>query len=71
MSRVAKTPSERAERRYRAPALDKGLEILEYLSGQRMPLTQLEIADGLQRSSGEIYRMLLCLEERGYLAREA
>ena len=71
MSRVEKNPPERTERRYRAPALDKGLEILEYLSGQRMPLTQLEIAEGLRRSSGEIYRMLLCLEERGYLAREA
>jgi len=71
MSRIEKNRSERAEQRYRAPALDKGLEILEYLSGQRMPLTQLEIAEGLRRSSGEIYRMLLCLEERGYLAREA
>src|ERR1017187_6650898 len=71
MSRVRENPPERAQRRYRAPALDKGLEILEYLAGQRMPLTQLEMADGLGRSSGEIYRMLLCLEERGYLAREA
>src|ERR1035441_3836471 len=71
MSREEKSPREGAERRYRAPALDKGLEILEYLAGQRMPLTQLEIAEGLRRSSGEIYRMLLCLEERGYLAREA
>jgi len=71
MSRVERNPPKRAERRYRAPALDKGLEILEYLAGQRAPLTQLEIAEGLRRSSGEIYRMLLCLEERGYLAREA
>lgn len=70
MSSVDKKTSERAERRYRAPALDKGLEILEYLAGQPMPQTQLEIAEGLKRSSGEIYRMLLCLEERGYLARE-
>lgn len=71
MSIVEKSASESAPKRYRAPALDKGLEILEYLAGQRMPLTQLEMADGLGRSSGEIYRMLLCLEERGYLAREA
>lgn len=70
MSRVDKNPPERTEQRYRAPALDKGLEILEYLAGQPTPLTQLEIAEGLKRSSGEIYRMLLCLEERGYLARE-
>lgn len=60
-----------SERRYRAPALDKGLDILEYLAGERVPLTQLEVAAGLGRTSGEIYRMLMCLEERGFVIREA
>jgi DNA-binding IclR family transcriptional regulator len=59
------------QRRYRAPALDKGLDILECLAAQRLPLTQLEIAERLGRSSGEIYRMLMCLDERGYVIREA
>lgn len=58
------------QRRYSAPALDKGLDILEYLADQRIPLTQLEVAQGLGRTSGEIYRMLMCLEERGYVIRE-
>jgi DNA-binding IclR family transcriptional regulator len=57
-------------RRYGAPALDKGLDILEYLSSEMAPLGQLEIARALERTPGEIYRMLMCLEERGYVMRE-
>jgi DNA-binding IclR family transcriptional regulator len=53
---------------YLAPALGKGLDILELLSGSETPLTQKEIAKRLGRSVGEIYRMMACLVERGYLA---
>ena len=55
--------------KYNAPALDKGLDIIEFLSKEGVPLTQLEIAQGIQRTPSEIYRMLVCLEERGYLIR--
>lgn len=55
--------------KYNAPALDKGLDILEFLSKEGVPLTQLEIAQGINRTPSEIYRMLVCLEERGYLNR--
>lgn len=55
---------------YSAPALEKGLDILEYLAGQREARTQLEIAQALDRSPNEIYRMLMCLLERGYILRE-
>ncbi len=55
--------------KYSAPALDKGLDILEYLATQGIPLTQLEIAQGINRTSSEIYRMLMRLEERGYIIR--
>ena len=57
-------------RRYGAPALDKGLDILEHLSSEMAPLSQLEIARALGRTPSEIYRMLMCLEERGYVMRE-
>lgn len=53
--------------KYLAPALDKGLDILEYLSMTAIPQTQMEIANGLDKSPNEIYRMLVCLEQRGYL----
>jgi DNA-binding IclR family transcriptional regulator len=56
--------------KYQAPALEKGLDILEYLSWRARPLSQAEIATGIKKSPNEIYRMLVCLEERGYLMRE-
>jgi DNA-binding IclR family transcriptional regulator len=56
--------------KYQAPALEKGLDILEYLSCRARPLSQAEIANGIKKSPNEIYRMLVCLEERGYLMRE-
>ncbi|MGB5435329.1 MAG: IclR family transcriptional regulator [Maribacter sp.] len=55
--------------KYNAPALDKGLDILEHLSEVGVPLSQAEIAQGINRTPSEIYRMLICLEERGYLLR--
>ena len=56
--------------RYRAPALDKGLDILELLSDRPEGLTQAEVARQLNRSVGEIFRMLNCLVERGYLTQQ-
>jgi DNA-binding IclR family transcriptional regulator len=53
---------------YAAPALDKGLEILELLSRTETPLLQKDIAGELGRTVGEIYRMLACLVRRNYVA---
>ncbi|MDV7271615.1 IclR family transcriptional regulator [Thioclava sp. A2] len=55
--------------RYRAPALDKGLDILELLAASSVALTQAEIAKGLNRGPNEIYRMLDTLVRRGYVTR--
>ena len=55
--------------RYRAPALDKGLDILELLAGVDGGLTQAEIAKKLDRSPNEFYRMLDRLVRRGYVTR--
>jgi DNA-binding IclR family transcriptional regulator len=53
---------------YSAPALDKGLDILEALCQCENGLTQQEIATMLGRKLGEIYRMLNCLVKRNYVA---
>jgi DNA-binding IclR family transcriptional regulator len=53
---------------YSAPALDKGLDILEALCQAENGLTQQEIAAKLGRNLGEIYRMLNCLVQRNYVA---
>ena len=56
---------------YSAPALEKGLDILELLAGAPEGLSQLQIAEALGRTIGEIFRMLDALERRDYIAREA
>ncbi len=53
---------------YSAPALEKGLDILEALCQCENGLTQQEIASRLGRNLGEIYRMLNCLVQRNYVA---
>ena len=53
---------------YSAPALEKGLDILEILCECENGLTQQEIATRLGRNLGEIYRMLNCLVQRNYVA---
>lgn len=55
--------------KYRAPALDKGLDILELLAAASAPMSIAEISEGIGRSRGEIFRMLQVLEERDYIAR--
>jgi DNA-binding IclR family transcriptional regulator len=55
--------------RYAAPALEKGLDVLELLATASDALTHSEIATRLGRSVTEIFRMLVCLEERGYISR--
>lgn len=56
--------------RYSAPALEKGLDILEHLSKMRRPQTLGEVADALGRTRGEIFRMVAVLQARGYIERE-
>lgn len=56
--------------KYSAPALEKGLEILEYLSMQQDGKSMLQIAAGVARSKNEIFRMMIVLEESGYVERQ-
>lgn len=53
---------------YATPALDKGLDILELLAHRSEGLTKSQLARELNRSMSEIFRMLLCLERRGYIS---
>jgi len=56
-----------AKSRYAAPALEKGLDILELLSRSEQMLTLNQISRQLGRSVNEIFRMVVTLEQRGYL----
>jgi DNA-binding IclR family transcriptional regulator len=62
------TAADAEGRAYAAPALEKGLDILEILCRSDQPMTQKDIAHRLGRSVGEIYRMLSCLVSRNYVA---
>src|SRR5258708_2469001 len=63
-----KTKAPKASSRYPTPALEKGLDILELFASEPSGLTKSDVARRLGRTISEVFRMLVCLEERGYIA---
>ena len=63
------TPAENSPKtsRYRAPALEKGLDVIELLAAEKKPLNLSAISQRLGRSSGELFRMLQVLEFKGFI----
>ncbi|MFT7059446.1 MAG: DNA-binding IclR family transcriptional regulator [Pseudorhodobacter sp.] len=57
--------------KYSAPALEKGLDILELLSLSATEMSLSQIAAGVGRSKNEIFRMMIVLEERQFISRTA
>jgi DNA-binding IclR family transcriptional regulator len=55
---------------YAVPALEKGLDLLEALAAGPGDRSQAELARTLGRSASEIFRMLNCLERRGYIVKD-
>lgn len=55
------------KKQYSAPALEKGLDIIELLASQEDGLKVTEITEKLDKSVGELFRMLMVLEQRGYV----
>jgi DNA-binding IclR family transcriptional regulator len=53
---------------YLTPALEKGLDILELFASEPEGLTKSDVARRLGRTISEIFRMLVCLEQRGYIS---
>ena len=51
------------------PALEKGMDVLEFLAQQTDARSLQEISTGLHRSRGELYRMVTWLVERQYILR--
>lgn len=56
--------------KYATPALEKGLDILELLAQSRRPMNHSEIAEACGRSKNELFRMVVTLQERGYIEKE-
>ncbi len=53
--------------KYSAPALDKGLDILEFLAQTAKPVSQAQVARAIGRTPSEIFRMLTILERRDFI----
>ena len=63
--------STRKRKEYSAPALEKGLDIVEALAKEPEGLTSADISERLGRSMGQLFRMLVVLQQRGYVAYRA
>ncbi|MCX5512818.1 IclR family transcriptional regulator [Kaistia algarum] len=68
MTELTQKPADRPA--YSAPALTKGLDVLELLAANNEPMTLKAIAEGLSRSKNEIFRMVMALQERDYIERD-
>jgi DNA-binding IclR family transcriptional regulator len=55
---------------YDVPALEKGLDIIEVLAHSSFPLSQIEIARRLDKTVSQVFRMITCLEKRGYIFKD-
>ncbi len=68
-----KGQAERAAGRpsYAVPAVEKALDILEFMSGKPDGATVTELASAMGRTVHELYRVVLVLEARGYLFRRS
>jgi DNA-binding IclR family transcriptional regulator len=64
-------PAETSDRRYRAPALEKGLDVLELLARNGTAMTASQISAALDRSMNELFRMIQVLEYKGYIVAAA
>jgi DNA-binding IclR family transcriptional regulator len=55
---------------YAVPALDKAFDVLELVASSPHPLSQTDIAEGTGRTVGQLFRVLVALETRGWLLRD-
>jgi DNA-binding IclR family transcriptional regulator len=66
-SRSSKPTSRRG---YSAPALEKGIDIVELLADADSGLTISEISERLNRSMSELFRIIVVMEQRGWLRKD-
>lgn len=72
---MAKSPRSREKRAssradYTSPAVDKAVDVIEFLASQGESVSITAIAEAIGRSVGEIYRIVLALERRRLVRRD-
>lgn len=55
---------------YSVPAVDKAFDLLEVLADREDGMSQSELAEATGRSAGQIFRVLVALENRGWIVRD-
>lgn len=58
-------------RRYRVPALERGVDVLEHLSHSEGGESRASLAEALGCSISQIFRVLDCLQRRSYIDRKS
>ncbi|NHK26473.1 IclR family transcriptional regulator [Parvularcula flava] len=66
-TKAASSGKDAPESKYRAPALEKGLDILELMARHSHPIKASQMAETLGRSLSELFRMIQVLEYRGFI----
>lgn len=56
--------------RYSAPALEKGMDIIERLAAAETGLTVSEISQQLKRNISELFRIIIVMERRGWIQKD-
>ncbi|RME62860.1 MAG: IclR family transcriptional regulator, partial [Alphaproteobacteria bacterium] len=56
--------------KFRVPSVEKALDVLELLSDSPQGMTMNEITGALGRTMGELYRIVVYLSQRGYIAQD-
>ncbi|HEX8486498.1 IclR family transcriptional regulator [Sphingomonas sp.] len=64
-------PAQSKQRAYSAPALEKGIDVLELLGGEPSGLSIGEMAARMGRSISELFRVVIVLDRRGWLRKDA
>ena len=71
MPRVKPRSSKAKSRRgYSAPALEKGMDIIELLAESESGLSVSEISQQLKRRMSELFRIVVVMEQRGWLHKD-
>jgi len=65
-----RSPHSPARRGYSAPALEKGIDIIELLAEAESGLLVSEIAQRLKRRMSELFRIIVVMEQRGWLQKD-
>jgi DNA-binding IclR family transcriptional regulator len=60
----------RGRREYSAPALEKGMDVIELLAEEESGLSVSEISQQLGRRMSELFRIIIVMERRGWLQKD-